>query len=444
MNPPVAPPAFQAHAPKGRLNPQKTIAVLAVIMALQMTSYVMILPLFARRFEEFGAGVKSLGFSSMAFAVTSAAAAPFMGMLADRLGRRPLVIGSLVSYIAAFLGFLLAPTANTLIVVRGLAGAFTVGLVPAITGLASDIAPQQRRAQWIGYVIGGASFGWVAGPLAGGALFDGWGFKTALIVSIGIASLSVLVACLMVPESLHPLGHPAVKALQNPTRQQFRCIQGRLTNLGSVLPKNLPTYFVLLFICFAVMFAWAFMEPEFMFYAYDDLGWSSSMLGLAMSTYGAALMAGEFAFGQLSDRWGRKPVILIGLVLFSSQFLGLALFRSYALLVASFIIAGLGNSLYDPALTAAIMDISPSQHRARILGYKHSAGLSGNILGPALIVLVTSYLGTGSIFLISTGIVLLATSVGLSLKITPQPGITQAGQFGQPSPRGELSDLPKI
>jgi len=55
------------------------------------------------------------------------------------------------------------------------------------------------------------------------------------------------------------------------------------------------------------MFAWAFIEPRFMFYAYDDLGWSSSMLGLVMSTYGISMMLGEFSLSHLSDQWGRKP-----------------------------------------------------------------------------------------------------------------------------------------
>jgi MFS family permease len=59
-----------------------------------------------------------------------------------------------------------------------------------------------------------------------------------------------------------------------------------------------------------------------MFFAYDDLGWSSSMLGLVMSTYGVALMLGEFGLSRLSDKLGRKPVIVAGLILSSAQFIG--------------------------------------------------------------------------------------------------------------------------
>ena len=58
-------------------------------------------------------------------------------------------------------------------------------------------------------------------------------------------------------------------------------------------------------------------------------------LGLAMGAYGMALMLGEFALGQLSDRLGRKPVLIIGLVLFSSQFIGLMIFRNMAWIALS-------------------------------------------------------------------------------------------------------------
>lgn len=54
-----------------RMNSRKTIIGLSTCMALQMTSFVMILPLFARRFSELGAGVEVLGISAMAYALTS-------------------------------------------------------------------------------------------------------------------------------------------------------------------------------------------------------------------------------------------------------------------------------------------------------------------------------------------------------------------------------------
>src|SRR5512142_358052 len=104
-----------------KINSSKTILILSICMALQMTSFVIILPLFARRFSELGAGVTALGISEMAFALTNTLAAPFMGALADRFGRKPLVLLSLGAHVAAFSGYLFAQSALAIIVIRGLA-----------------------------------------------------------------------------------------------------------------------------------------------------------------------------------------------------------------------------------------------------------------------------------------------------------------------------------
>ena len=68
-------------------RPSGILVALALCMALQMTGFVMLLPLFARRFESFGAGVEALGVSAMAYALTSTLAAPFIGVLAERFDR---------------------------------------------------------------------------------------------------------------------------------------------------------------------------------------------------------------------------------------------------------------------------------------------------------------------------------------------------------------------
>jgi MFS family permease len=74
----------------------RVLVALAFCMALQMMGSVVILPLFARRFHAFGAGVGAPGMSEMAFALTSTVAAPFVAMLADRFERRRVILFSLL------------------------------------------------------------------------------------------------------------------------------------------------------------------------------------------------------------------------------------------------------------------------------------------------------------------------------------------------------------
>ena len=397
---------------------QKVIIILSVCMALQMTSFVIILPLFARRFSEFGAGVESLGISAMAYALASTLAAPFMGSLADRFGRRRLVLASLAIYALAFTGYRFASSALAFILLRALAGAFTAGLVPAVTSIVADLAPMERRAQWIGIVNGGASIGWIAGPILGGQLYDHWGYSVALTVSIVMAMLTFTMAFFMVPETRTNLGRTTL-ATGNGRTFRLPDLKSSMHTFRNRLPESLSSFLVLLSISFAVMFAWAFIEPKFMFYAYDDLGWSSSMLGLVMSTYGIAMTLGEFGLSHLSDHLRRKTVIMIGVLFFMAQFVGLAFFRNYVLITVSFVIAGLGNALFDPALSASILDIAPRDHQARILGFKSTAGSLGNILGPGLVILLTPILEARGIFLTATGIICMSILFFLSVQIKP-------------------------
>jgi MFS family permease len=380
-------------------------------MALQMTGFVMILPLFARRFETFGAGVEALGASAMAYALTSTFAAPFVGKLADRFGRRPIILLSLAAYVLAFSGYLFAASAWQIILLRGLAGVFTAGLVPAMTSIVGDLAPEDRRGQWIGIVNGGTSAGWVGGPLLGGLLYDRFGYVVPFTASIVMAIGALLLAAFLIPETHAPAVHPA---------------QPRLAwKLGlQALPARW-TFFLLLLITSGVMFAWAFIEPQFMFYAYDDLGWTSSQLALVISMYGTAFMLGEFALGRLSDRLGRKPILVLGLALFSAQFAGLVIFRDMNWIVMSFILAGLGNALYDPALSALILDITPPEQTAAMIGLKSTAGSLGNLLGPALLVLITPFVSPQFVFLIAAALVfMLILTSGLVLRLPKSLEVT--------------------
>ena len=411
-------------------NHKKVIWILSACMALQMTSFVIILPLFARRFSELGAGVELLGISAMAYALAATLAAPFMGALADRFGRRRLVLISSAVYVLAFSGYRFATSAMAIVILRALAGAFTAGLMPAVNGIVADLAPRDRKAQWISIVSGGASVGWIAGPILGGVLYDRWGYGAALSVSIFMAVITFLIAFLMVPETHMPSDRKLPATSRKWTLRPSHW-KSSLHTFRNTLPVSLSAFSALLFIAFAVMFAWAFIEPRFMFYAYDDLHWSSSMLGLVMSTYGIAMTAGEFGLGRSSDRLGRKPVIIVGVLLFLAQFIGLALFRNYLWVAMSFMVAGLGNALYDPALSASILDIAPIEHQARNLGIKSTAGSLGNILGPALVVLFNSYLGARQIFLAATGMVCISVVFLLFVQIQPRSATSQIHEIAE-------------
>lgn len=373
------------------------LIVLASCMALQMAGVTLFLPLFALRFNSFGAGVAALSASDMAYALTFAFAAPLVGMLADRFGRRPAILLSFAGQALIFIGYLVASATWSLIALRGLAGVFAAGLLPIMTSIVGDLAPENRRGRWIGIVNGGAAAGFVVGPLLGGLLYDRFGLAAPAAVAVAMAVGALLLAALRIPETHKPTAHPAHTRLA--WRRGWQALPAR------------STLVLIMIITFGVMFAYAFVQPPLMFYAYDDLLWTPAQLGLVMSVYGVAFMAGAFALGQSSDRLGRKPVLVLGLALFSAQFIGLILFHDMAWIGLSFIVAGLGNALYDPALSAIILDVTPSEHIAGMVGLKGTAGSLGSLLGPALVVLLTPFVSLQAVFVIAAGMVAVLTLV---------------------------------
>jgi MFS family permease len=405
------------------MRPQNTrpslsvLGILAACMALVMTGFAMFIPLFALRFESFGAGVEALSTSDMAYAFTFAFAAPPIGMLADRFGRRPVLLLSLTGYLLVFAGYSAAAAAWSLVLLRGVAGVFAAGLLPGMTSIVGDLAPADRRARWIGIVTGGAAVGYIAGPSLGGVLYDRFGYGAPCGVAVGMAAAALLLAALLVHETHTPATQP--DALLSGWRRGWQSSSAR------------STLFLVMVVTFGVMFAFAFVQPQLMFYVYDDLGWTSSQLGLSLSAYGAAFMMCAFTLAQLSDRVGRKPVLVLGLILFSAQFVGPVIFRQLAWIMASFIIAGLGNALYDPALSAILLDVAPPTYMASMLGIKSTAGSLGSMLGPAVLVLLASAMSPKIGFLLAAGLVaVLALISELALHLPGRDALTSQARQG--------------
>lgn len=383
----------------------RILVALTVCMLLHMTGYAMVLPLFARRFDSFGAGAQALAMSSMAYALTLTLATPLMGMLADRCGRRPILLFSLGAYGLAFGGYVLAASAWQLILLRGVAGALAAGVLPAITAIVGDVAPESQRAQRIGIVVGGGSAGWILGPLLGGLLFDRFGYVVPFSAATVLGGGALLLVAFGIPETYQPVGQPEHRHLS--WRDGLRAL------------PHPWTFAVILLTAFVVLFAQAFSEPQLMFYTYDVLHWTSAELGLVISGFGVSLTFGELVLGHLSDRLGRKPVLVLGLVLFSAQFVGLVLFRSVPWLLLSFLVSGLGNALFDPALSALTLDIAPPEHSAGMLGLNGTAGALGRLLGPALVVLLPSS-PRPVFFLAASFVVGLAIACALVLSTQPR------------------------
>lgn len=382
-----------------------TIILVSISAALNMIAFGMIFPLFAKKIGDFGDGMEVLAISLMVFSLAGIITGPIMGSLADRYGRKPLLYGSLAVYTAAFCGYFLATNSITFIITRGLAGALTAGFGPALMGLIADIAPDDERAKWIGILGGGQSLGWIFGPIVGGLLFDNWGYGPPFLAAIGLNVIAFLLVFLFIPET-HTREERLRDALRNKRAASLAPETSPSTSFWRSLPRPLPSFGILLFIGLSLIFAWFFIDPCLPFYVFDELGWSTAQFGSAVSFYGWAALIGNLTLSQSSDRFGRKAILIVGLILHSSQYVGLMLTEVYWVIILAFTLAGLGESLVNPALSAAFLDITPEEHRARVMGIKSAIGSLGSLSAPALVMFIIQLIPPQSVFIVSAALIL--------------------------------------
>ena len=263
------------------------IILLAMCTALQMIGFGMIFPLFARKIADFGGGMEVLAASLMAYSLAGIFAAPIMGTLADRYGRRPLLLGSLVVFMVAFSGYFLATSSWMFILIRAFAGGLTAGFWPATMGIVADIAPEKERARWIGIIDGGGSAGWIVGPLVGGLLFDKWGFGIPFMVAIVMNLIAFLTTLFFIPEShTEKERHRAVLHQKRITRLTPHT--SATASFRASLPRPLLAFGILLLLNLSMIFAWFFIEPHLPFYVFDELELSTAQFGALVSFYGWA------------------------------------------------------------------------------------------------------------------------------------------------------------
>src|SRR5690625_3377179 len=146
------------------------------------------------------------------------------------------------------------------------------------------------------------------------------------------------------------------------------------------LSKVLPILFIIMFL---VMVGFGIIIPVLPFYA-EELGASPTELGLLMAVY--SLMQFLFApmWGRISDRIGRKPVILTGIFGLAISFFMMALATKLWMLFAARIIGGFLSSANMPTVTAYVADITSEEDRGKGMGIIGAAVGLGFILGPAI------------------------------------------------------------
>ena len=361
-----------------RTTPPKivTLILVAGLSALTMNIFLPSLPGMALYY---GVPYGVMQQSVALYLALSAALQIVIGPISDRYGRRKVLLGSLVLFLLATIGTLLAPTATSFLIFRMAQAVIAAGMVLS-RAVVRDMVADAQAASMIGYVTMGMSLVPMIGPVIGGVLDDlyGWKANFALLLILGLGTLALVWADLGETASLRRV------SLAEQIRTYPALLASRLF-WGYTLAAAFASG------CF---FAYLGGAP----YVGDKIyGLSSTHVGALFALTAIGYAAGNFLAGRYSVRLGMNRMILIGCIVTT---VGMALLALLTLLGLSgpttffglTIFMGLGNGICLPNANAGLLSVRPE-----LAGT--ASGLGGAILiggGAALAAFAGILLGPGS------------------------------------------------
>lgn len=363
----TAPPR---DAPPPRLGLRENLAQFGLLVGVNALVGGMIgqertvLPLLATR--EFGltAFTATLTFIA-AFGIVKAATNFFAGALSDRYGRKPVLVAGWLVGLPVPLLIIWAPTWGWVVAANVLLGV-NQGLTWSTTVIMKiDLAGPARRGLAMG-LNEAAGYGAVAATaLATGLIAERWGLRPGpFFLGLAYAALGLGLSTLAVRETrghagLEAAGHPAGGAGAGEhlsTREVFRLTSFSERSLSSAsqagLVNNLNDGL-----------AWGLFPLYF-----AGAGLSVRSIGALVAAYPAVWGLGQVATGPLSDRWGRKWLIVAGMWVQALALGSIAATSGFGPWLAGVVLLGAGTALVYPTLLATIGDVAHPRWRATSVG----------------------------------------------------------------------------
>jgi DHA1 family tetracycline resistance protein-like MFS transporter len=385
------------------LHSGRALAVLLLVVFINLVGFGVVIPLLPFYAKAMHAAPWQVTTMFAAYSLGQFFGEPFWGRLSDRIGRRPVLIVTILANTLAYVALAFAPNIWLAMVVR-LAGGFGGGNISTIQGYMADVTPPEKRAARMGLLGSAFGAGFVLGPFIGGVLAHPnagqLGFQIPLFFAAGMAALAGLGIFLFVAESRAPSAPGAPQP-------------GRHEALGAAAAH--PILSRVLLVTLISTAAFAGMEAIFGLYANARFGWGPREVGFCFAVIGVIASLGQgLLTGRLARRFGEGPVLTTGLAIIALTLLITPFIPSPPVAVMAVALTAFGQSLVFPCVAALISRASPPDRQGQMLGLNMASGSLARIGGPLL---------AGPLFGLATGgpywfgAALMVPAIGFSLAI---------------------------
>jgi len=387
------------------------VALLWVVALLNYLDRQVIFSLFPLLQKDLQLSSLQLGLLSTAFLWIYAAASPLGGFLADRYGRKRVVVVSLLLWSAITWATGQARSLNELLAARAFMGLSEACYLPAALALIAAHHTGATRSLATGIHQSGIYAGIVLGGVGGGWLGERFGWRFPFTV-LGLIGLGYCVFLLLLKEAP---GEPSERSGVS------------LTHTASHLLRK-PAFLALLAVFAATSIANWLIYTWMPVYLYEKFGMSLAQAGFSATFYmQAGSFAGILAGGALADRWsrtnsnGRVFTQALGLVA-AAPFLILAgVTGTPVVLLAGLAVFGIARGMYDCNWMPVLCQIAPSQMRSTGYGLLNMAGTFAGGTVAALAGGLKATLGIGMMLQAAGAILLLSALLLVRLRLTSSP-----------------------
>ncbi|MDD5468190.1 MAG: MFS transporter [Anaerolineales bacterium] len=407
-------PGTGSARPAPLLNNMLLLFLVTMVLAnIAGHMYTSLLPLYLK---ELNASVVQVGLFFTLLQIVPLALQILGGWISDSLGRlRSIALGSMAGLLS-YVGLILAPTWQWVLLGEGLA-AITRSLVgPSFGAFIAEQSAEEHRARVFGISEGIFMVVNVVGPPLGGLLAGRYGFKYMLLVAAVLYGIATLLRVGMAKVAAR--GQEA-----NPQRLTFSSLRLSLgAMVGMVLAGGLITWILLTDGVRDVAYALSFnLLP---LYLQDIGGLNITQIGLLESIFGLAMMAIIYPAGWLADKRGEKLGIAFG---FGLQFLALMVFirtSGFWGYASAWMLLGFGVGMMSPAYQSLISKAVPDHLRGTAFGlFQTSLGII-SLPAPALGAQLWERVSPRFPFGV-TAVLSLVAILPVSLKFkTPKNGVT--------------------
>ncbi|MGA0877905.1 MAG: MFS transporter [Ilumatobacteraceae bacterium] len=328
-------------------------------VALDLVGFGIVVPILGRYAERFGASGFEVGLLFASFSLAQLICAPLLGRLSDRIGRKPVIM---ISLIGTAVGSFVTAAAGALWVLflgRILDGASGAS-VAVVQGAVTDIAPVEDRPRLLGLIGAAFGVGFVIGPALGGLAALG-GTHLPFLVAGTLASINAVMAWIRVPET----------RTARPITKQGRVRSVRIWDLAVV--------------GFVAVTAFSGFEATFSLLMGERFELTEAGVAAVFVFVGLTLVASQVALIRPVNRaLGSAGSMQTGLILNVIGFIALAVAQSWVVLVPALVALTLGQGLVSPNLSTLVAGSVPDERRGEALGFQQGVNAAGRVAGPAL------------------------------------------------------------